>query len=97
MPTIRYSSNNSGGSWWLTDENWKALEAAGWSVEWVRNSTSPWRSSGERWLGALATAASKSFDSVEAAKVDFERVTGLDPEAHGCSCCGPPHCFSERD
>ena len=31
---IEYSSNNSGGSWWLKDEDWKALEAAGWWVEW---------------------------------------------------------------
>ena len=29
---IEYSSNNSGGSWWLKDEDWKALEAAGWWV-----------------------------------------------------------------
>lgn len=31
---VEYNSNNSGGSWWLTDENWKALEAAGWKVQW---------------------------------------------------------------
>lgn len=29
-----YSSNNSGGSWWLTDESWAALEDAGWVVHW---------------------------------------------------------------
>lgn len=31
---IRYSSNNSGGNWWLSDANWKALEDAGWYVQW---------------------------------------------------------------
>lgn len=31
---VEYSSNNSGGSWWLKDEQWKALEDAGWDVEW---------------------------------------------------------------
>lgn len=31
---VTYSSNNSGGSWWLTDENWRDLEQAGWVVEW---------------------------------------------------------------
>lgn len=31
---VEYSSNNSGGSWWLNDEHWKALEAAGWFVLW---------------------------------------------------------------
>ena len=31
---VEYSTNNSGGSWWLSDEDWKALEAAGWYVKW---------------------------------------------------------------
>lgn len=29
MGTIEYSSNNSGGNWWLSDQNWKDLEAEG--------------------------------------------------------------------
>lgn len=32
MGVLKYSSNNSGGSWWLTDQNWKDLEASGWVV-----------------------------------------------------------------
>jgi hypothetical protein len=32
---VEYSSNNSGGSWWLSDQNWKDLEAAGWKVVWA--------------------------------------------------------------
>jgi hypothetical protein len=48
---IEYSSNNSGGSWWLSDDDWKKLEDAGWVVEWEN----------ERWLGALAKRASKDF------------------------------------
>lgn len=31
---IEYRHNNSGGSWWLTDDDWYALEAAGWIVHW---------------------------------------------------------------
>lgn len=31
---VLYRSNNSGGSWWLSDEDWRALERAGWYVEW---------------------------------------------------------------
>ena len=31
---VEYSSNNSGGRWWLSDENWKDLEKAGWWVKW---------------------------------------------------------------
>lgn len=33
-PVIEYRSNNSGGSWWLQDKDWKALEDVGWEVEW---------------------------------------------------------------
>lgn len=32
---VEYSSNNSGGEWWLNDQNWKDLEAAGWKVVWA--------------------------------------------------------------
>ena len=31
---VEYSSNNSGGSFWLSDGDWAALEAAGWFVYW---------------------------------------------------------------
>ena len=31
---ITYSSNNSGGGWWLKDADWKALEKAGWYCVW---------------------------------------------------------------
>lgn len=33
---VEYSSNNSGGHWWLTDDDWKQLELAGWKVAWCR-------------------------------------------------------------
>jgi len=31
---VEYNSNNSGGTWWLSDKDWEALEAAGWKVKW---------------------------------------------------------------
>lgn len=34
MGVLEYSSNNSGGNWWLDDADWEALEAAGWNVHW---------------------------------------------------------------
>lgn len=34
MSYVEYDSNNSGGRWWLTDEDWRALERAGWIVRW---------------------------------------------------------------
>lgn len=33
---VEYRSNNSGGHWWLKDDDWFALEKAGWKVAWVR-------------------------------------------------------------
>ena len=31
---LEYSSNNSGGEWWLTHKDWKAMDDHGWTVEW---------------------------------------------------------------
>ena len=32
MIKVEYSSNNSGGSWWLEDKDWVALYDAGWQL-----------------------------------------------------------------
>jgi len=87
MIEVEYQSNNSGGGWWLTDENWKALEDEGWAVDWVP----------DRWLGALATTAKKKFNNPYDAISEFERITGQDASAEGCNCCGEPHNFSYSD
>lgn len=102
MGTIEYSSNNSGGSWWLTDENWKALEAAGWKVDWVADRDPDKPSilapdSDGRWLGALAMRATKETDDPEAAISEWEQITGEDSTAEGCNCCGNPHDFTFDD
>ena len=84
MKLFTYSSNNSGGDWWLSDEDWKALEAGGWKVDW--------QPSGKRWLGALATNATKEFESEEDAIADWEKILpDQNFHAKGCSCCGRPH------
>lgn len=100
---IEYSSNNSGGRWWLSDKDWKNLEAAGWSVHWCRDEK-PIEIDGRvlrsfladesgRWLGALARDAHKDFNSVREAIQEFEKITGQDASDEGCNCCGAPHCF----
>jgi len=81
MEKVDYSSNNSGGSWWLSDKDWLALEEAGWEVEW------------KDWLGAKATRASREGLSKEDAIAEWKQVTGEDPDAEGCECCGRPHQF----
>jgi hypothetical protein len=87
MVTVKYSANNSGGYWWLEDDDWKNLEAAGWNVEWEK----------ERWLGALAKGASKEFPDAETGIREWEEITGGNSAAEGCNCCGPPHSFSYED
>lgn len=90
---VTYTSNNSGGSWWLNDEDWFALEKAGWVVDWCLNAA------GERtrWLGALARDAYREGLSLEDAIQEWENATGLNSMSVGCSCCGQPHEFTVYD
>ena len=118
---VTYSSNNSGGDWWLKDKDWKALEKAGWTViwgGWYFCNSSWWelpkgkkkcgkkncpghrkyktakQADKDRYMGALASYASKDFPSIEDAKEEWSRIVGQDPKAEGCNCCGQPHYFS---
>ncbi len=88
---IEYSSNNSGGQWWLKDEHWKALEDRGWTVKWVKKDP---EETTDRFMGALAMYASKEFEAVREALLEFEEITGAQVSEEGCNCCGPPHSFS---
>jgi hypothetical protein len=94
---VEYDSNNSGGSWWLKDKDWLALEAAGWEVDWKRNQKDSFcRPDAEgRWLGALATSATRRGLSLRDAADEWERVTGRCATDAGCACCGAPHSFTE--
>lgn len=104
---IQYDSNNSGGGWWLSDEDWFNLEKAGWVVKWYKddpyyNGTTPKNYSllddgGEyRFLGALASNAVRYGLSEEDAIAEWESITGENAYAEGCSCCGRPHSFYEE-
>ena len=99
-PLIKYDSNNSGGSWWLKDKDWYALEAAGWTVEWgvpgeglFGDEEDPDHPGKARWLGGLARAASKRVETFAEGILNFEEVTGQSASDEGCNCCGPPHSF----
>jgi len=84
---VEYDSNNSGGSWWLNDDQWKALEKAGWVVDWKE----------DRWLGALATRATREGMGLQEAVAEWESVTGESSTDAGCACCGQPHNFTLYD
>lgn len=95
---ITYYSNNSGGEWWLSDNDWKNLEANGWTVNWLAQD--PYYQAGGldsrgRWLGALAKEASKDFASLDDAINEWEELLGMDANEEGCPCCGQPHRFYE--
>lgn len=93
---VEYSSNNSGGSWWLSDSDWKALEDAGWTVDWFVIKDNEWITPDKngRWLGALATHATREGLTLREAIAEWEFVTGQYSNELGCSCCGPPHSFT---
>lgn len=96
---VEYSSNNSGGHWWLSDEDWVALEEAGWEVEWCKDSPY-WGDKVDedgRWLGTLAHGATKRNTNLKIAIAEWETITGQDAHEEGCSCCGEPHSFVEYD
>jgi len=102
---VEYYSNNSGGNWWLTDEDWYALERAGWDVKWVKNMDDGALFGREakktgRWLGALAKEAtivveaySKSFAEDIAETWWSETLPNQNRYDEGCNCCGRPHEF----
>lgn len=96
MVKVEYDSNNSGGSWWLEDKDWTALEKAGWTVKWFKDETDRLFKADKdgRWLGALATTAEKEFETFEDGIQEWEKITGQDSTDEGCNCCGPPHSFS---
>lgn len=104
---VTYDSNNSGGGWWLNSEQWDKLAEAGWNVHWCHDGGRPSKAyenpmavcedTGETWLGARACSAAKRFENPADAIREFEEVTGEDPSAEGCNCCGPPHSFEYTD
>lgn len=96
---VEYTTNNSGGGWWLSDSDWLDLEKAGWEVEWVAED--PYKSKyldpDGRYLGALATSAKRRGLSLRMATAEWQDVTGEDPDSSGCNCCGQPHSFYAYD
>jgi hypothetical protein len=99
MKTYEFSENNSGGSWWLDRKKYDALLAAGWRYEvsdydkehgydtkgWSTDDPVPYG-----WRHGLKG----EFESIRAAVESFERATGEDFFALGCTCCGPPFSIS---
>jgi hypothetical protein len=100
---VEYSHNNSGGSWWLKDADWKALETAGWKVDWyaAQDQSESWSrvDADGRRLGALASRASlivhaqTEYQAMTLGLDSWRDAVGQDPDERGCDCCGQPHYF----
>jgi hypothetical protein len=103
MAKVEYSSNNSGGSWWLSDTDWKNLEESGWKVDWYKDREDDlWRDKPDkngdvRFLGALASSATREGLTMGQAIREWESITGQSSNALGCGCCGAPHSFSDGE
>jgi hypothetical protein len=82
---VKYNSNNSGGNFWLSAEDWKKLVAAGWVIN------------RKTYFGDDPGGANRYGLTLREAIQEFEELTGQDAGAQGCNCCGPPHEFEERD
>ncbi len=96
---VEYRSNNSGGSWWLKDDDWEKLEQAGWQVDWYSDPEVDvgFGKKGDTFLGAKATTCRKRFSKMGEAIREWEDVTNEDSSDVGCSCCGCPHSFSSEN
>lgn len=81
MIKVKYSGNNSGGSFWTEKKDHETLKKEGWKT------SNGYLSDGE------PTEAEGEFPSIKEALQSFERATGLDVTEEGCNCCGAPHRF----
>lgn len=86
MSYIEFSENNSGGSFWLNEQNYADLMAAGWEGEGIIPDD---RYSGRRLR--------RSGVSHRVALAEFWDITGWNPDEEGCGCCGQPFNFYEYD
>jgi len=93
--------NNSGGDWWLTEQDYKNLFAAGWKLpkDWDKPSyegDEPWEPFcggapvPHGWRRSTYIRASSIGEAIRS----FETATGRSFYERGCSCCGAPFAIS---
>lgn len=102
---VEYSTNNSGGSYWLKEKDWEALQDAGWLIaDWdnLVYDTDGEYVPDENGLPTVSRPADlskahyayKLFNNIQDAIAEFEKLTGQDVSDEGCNCCGAPHSFT---
>lgn len=95
---VIYNGNNSGGSFWLNRKHFKALENAGWRVDWVAKPIfrENYHKEDIEMGSYLRTEAHTAYlvtNSLRKAIESWEEAVGMDASREGCNCCGPPHSF----
>lgn len=105
MPKYTLDENNSGGRWWLTQEDYVKLFEAGWVYErpeprpegppFHMDYDKPFLSSNKDDTPyGYRKHTSFVADSMKDAVESFEKATGHDFFAEGCNCCGAPFSLS---
>lgn len=104
MIPVEYSTNNSGGSYWLDEKDWRGLQDAGWIVMDRDNAVYEGGNylAGSNGLPTVSKPADlsqahyafKNFKGISEALEEFERITGQNVSDEGCNCCGAPHSFT---
>lgn len=99
-----YSSILSGGP--LSDEDWRALHAAGWELARSYSDPlhikDPWgldptAEGNVRSLGAITWKARKVFPTLRAGIEEWQECTGKNPAELECPCYSPLHEFHGED
>ena len=103
MKTYTFSENNSGGSWWLSRENYDALMEKGWKYEpseydikQNHDTQSFMNSQTDNVPYGWRHGLTGEFESIREAVESFELATGKDFFDQGCNCCGAPFSISSR-
>jgi hypothetical protein len=87
---VGMDENNSGGYYWLGEDDYKDLIDKGWT-----RGVEKYGYGGTETRVAHKTFEAASEDhAIELAKSEFEVVTGQRADAIGCTCCGRPFYFS---
>lgn len=90
---VQYSSNNSGGYFWVDAEYGKLMENAGWDVDYIQKDSTLYDEGEQVYHARKIFEAIAEDVAIATAIAEFEYITGQDASAEGCPCCGPPHSF----
>lgn len=102
MPTYSLDNNNSGGSFWIGPEDVKKLRDTGWYPRpRTADSFVPFGDP-DNYFGTRCTYEELHDLRVEKPTIreaieEFEKITGQNFFALGCTCCGAPFTMVEID